>query len=62
MVVEHQRLMPVLLGTEGPTHILTALHYATALVIEAQDGGHTVPTGGAFQRGGDMLGIANGPR
>ena len=51
--------MPVLLSSQGPRDPHRTVHHAAALVVQAQDRGHTVPAGCPFQRGGDLLGIAD---
>ena len=56
-----QRLVSMLLRPQSTGHILRALHHASALVIQAQDGRHTVSAGRAFQRRSQFLAIPNAP-
>ena len=58
---QHQRLVPVFLCPQGSGDVLTALHDLPALIVDAEDAGHTVPAGAAFQRGRYILLISNGP-
>ena len=51
----------MLLCPQGSGDVLTALHDLPTLIIDAEDAGHTVPTGAAFQRGRYVLLISNGP-
>ena len=51
----------MLLCPKGAGDILTALHDLPTLIIDAEDAGHTVPAGAAFQRGRYVLLISNGP-
>ena len=46
---------------QGSGDVLTALHDLPALIVDAEDAGHTVPAGAAFQRGRYILLISNGP-
>ena len=61
MVFIHERLVSMLLRPQSTGHILRALHHASALVIQAQDGRHTVSAGRAFQRRSQFLTIPNAP-
>ena len=56
-----QRLVSMLLRPQSTGHILRALHHASALVIQAQDGRHTVSAGRGFQRRSQFLAIPNAP-
>ena len=47
-VVKDKRLVAVLLRPKGAGHVLGAVHDAAALVVEAEDGGHTVAAGAAL--------------
>ena len=51
----------MLLCPEGAGDIFAALHDLPTLIIDAEDAGHTVPAGAAFQRGRYVLLISNGP-
>ena len=51
----------MLLRPEGAGDIFAALHDLPALIVDAEDAGHTVPAGAAFQRGRYVLLISNGP-
>ena len=62
MVFKYQRLMAMFLCAKCSSNILTAGNGASALVIKAQDGWHTVPAGGSFQGRRDFLSIANTAR
>ena len=55
VVVKDKRLVSVLLSPQGAGYILGAIHNASALVVEAEDGGHTVAAGAALQRWGYLL-------
>ena len=55
VVVKDKRLVSVLLSPQGAGYILGAIHNAAALVVEAEDGGHTVAAGAALQRWGYLL-------
>ena len=59
---QHQRLVPMLLSSQGAGHILTALHDFSALVVDAQDAGHTVAAGAALEcrRNGFIIGNGTG--
>ena len=46
---------------QGSGDIFAALHDLPTLIIDAEDAGHTVPAGAAFQRGRYVLLISNGP-
>ena len=48
MVFIDERLVSMLLRPQRTGHILGAFHHASALVIQAQDGRHTVSAGRAF--------------
>ena len=48
MVFKYQRLMAVFLCAKCSSDILTAAHRTAALVVEAEDRGHTVSAGGSF--------------
>ena len=61
MVFIDQRLVSMLLRPQSTGHILGAFHHASALVIQAQDGRHTVSAGRAFQRRSQFLAIPNAP-
>ena len=61
MVFIDERLVSMLLRPQGTGHILRALHNASALVIQAQDGWHTVSAGRALQRRCQFLAIPNAP-
>ena len=61
MVFVHERLVSMLLRPQSTGHILRALHHASALIIQAQDGWHAVSTGRAFQRRSQFLTIPNAP-
>ena len=61
MVFVDKRLVSMLLRPQSTGHILRALHHASALVIQAQDGRHTVSAGRAFQRRSQFLTIPNAP-
>ena len=50
----------MLLCPQGSSDVLTALHDLPTLIIDAEDAGHTVPAGAAFQRGRYVLLISNG--
>lgn len=52
---EYQRLVTMLLGAQGSHHIFRAVHDAAALIIEAEDAGHTVSALGTLQRRGHRL-------
>ena len=51
----------MLLCPQGSGDVLTALHDLPTLIIDAEDAGHTVPAGAAFQGGRYVLLISNGP-
>ena len=51
----------MLLCPEGSGDVLTALHDLPTLIIDAEDAGHTVSAGAAFQRGRYAFLISNGP-
>jgi len=57
---QNQRLVSMLLCPQGSGEVLTALHDLPTLIIDAEDAGHTVPAGAAFQRGRYVLLISNG--
>ena len=57
-----QRLVAMLLCPKCSGNIFAAGNGASALVIKAQDGWHTVPAGGSFQGRRDFLSIANTAR
>lgn len=57
---QHQRLVPMLLSSQGAGHILTALHDFSALVVDAQDAGHTVAAGAALECWRDFFIVGNG--
>ena len=61
MVFIDERLVSMLLRPQGTGHILRALHNASALVIQTQDGWHTVSAGRALQRRCQFLAIPNAP-
>ena len=61
MVFVDKRLVSMLLRPQRTGHILRALHHASALIIQAQDGWHAVSTGRAFQRRSQFLTIPNAP-
>ena len=61
MVFIDERLVSMLLCPQGTGHILRALHNASALVIQTQDGWHTVSAGRALQRRCQFLAIPNAP-
>ena len=61
MVFVDKRLVSMLLRPQSTGHILRALHHASALIIQAQDGWHAVSTGRAFQRRSQFLTIPNAP-
>ena len=46
---------------QGSGDVLTALHDLPALIVDAEDAGHTVSAGAAFQRGRYALLISDGP-
>ena len=46
---QDQRLVPVLLRPQCPSDIFAELHDLPALIIDAENAGHTVPAGAAFQ-------------
>ena len=58
---QHQRLVPMLLSSQGAGHILTALHDFSALVVDAQDAGHTVAAGAALECWRNGFIVGNGP-
>ena len=58
---QDERLVAVFLGPECSRHILRVFHDAAALVIEAEDGGHHISAGTAFQGGSNLRLVANGP-
>ena len=49
MVIKYKRLMPVHLGSKRSGNAFCMLHHITALIVQTQDGRHTIPTGRAFQ-------------
>ena len=59
MVFIDERLVSMLLRPQSTGHILRALHHASALVIQAQDGRHTVSAGRALQRRRQFLAVPN---
>ena len=61
MVFVDKRLVSMFLRPQSAGHILRALHHASALVIQAQDGRHTVSAGRAFQRRRQFLTIPDAP-
>ena len=58
----HQWLMSMLLRPKGACYALGAIHDAAALVVETEDGGHTVSASGTFQRGGHLIRVPNASR
>ena len=54
---QHQRLVAVLLGTEGACFFPLAVHHPAAVVMDAEDGGHTVSALRPLEGGGEFLGI-----
>lgn len=50
----------MLLCPQGSGDVLTALHDLPTLIIDAEDAGHTVSAGAAFQRGRYVLLISDG--
>ena len=61
VVFIYEGLVPMLLRPQGPGHILGARHDAAALVVEAENGRHTVSAGRAFQRRGHSFVIPDAP-
>ena len=55
---QHQRLVAVLLGAEGACFLPLAVHHPAAVVIEAEDGGHTVSALCPLEGGGKFLSIS----
>ena len=61
MVFVDKRLVSMLLRPQSTGHILRALHHASALIIQTQDGWHAVSAGRAFQRRRQFLAVPNAP-
>ena len=61
VVFVYQRLMPFFIGAERTGAVERQIHSLPALVVQAQNGRHHVPTGRGFQRGRAFLLISDGP-
>ena len=62
MIIEHERLVSALLRPQSTRHVLRAIHHAAALVIEAQNRRHTVPSGAALECGSNRFVVSNAAR
>ena len=61
VVFIHQRLMAVLLRPQCTCHTLGNFHDLTTLIVDAQYGWHTVPTGACLQCWGNTFVVSDAP-
>ena len=52
----------MLLRPQSTGHILRAIHHTAALIVEAQNGRHTVPSGAALECGSNRFVVSNAAR
>ena len=62
MIIEHERLVSALLRPQRAGYIFRAIHHAAALVVEAQNRRHTVPSGAALECGSNRFVVSNAAR
>ena len=62
VIFVNKRLMSVLLRPQGAGYIFRAIHHAAALVVEAQNRRHTVPSGAALECGSNRFVVSNAAR
>ena len=62
MIIEHERLVSVLLRPQGAGYIFRAIHHAATLVVEAQNRRHTAPSGAALECGSNRFVVSNAAR
>ena len=62
VIFVNKRLMSMLLRPQRAGYIFRAIHHAAALVVEAQNRRHTVPSGAALECGSNRFVVSNASR